>query len=736
MVSIGLDVAEVYEAARLAALDRYGILDTAPEPQWDSLCRLAAQICETPIALIGFIDQSRHWFKATYGWSIEELPREDSWCAQAICRPEPLLLTDLDQDSRYRDHPLVAGDPHIRAYASQPLIDAEGFVLGTLSVMDPQVRRFSLAQLQGLQTVAEQVMAQLQLRRFWQLEDPTVYPTTPIAATVLQPENGAEASIRQKGWDPTHPQVNGDAQRAHEQLYRRIVDTAQEGIWVVDAQGKTCFINRRLGQLLGYTAPEMLGRGLTEFVAADQRHLVQKLALQPGQNKYPPEQLEICWQRKDGSLLWSLVSTSPMLESEPEGGVLGTLYMVIDISLRKQAEAQLRQINQELERRVEVRTAEWIQANRALAESEERFRSIFTEAPIGIALTHQQGFILTANRALAEMLGYDDASELVGLQLGSLAQASPELSPEERQQEARQQERLAKGEIHIYRQVRRFLRRDGRWVWTQLTFGRISTSEGVREEGADAAPEEGYGLTMVEDITERQVLEGMKDEFISIVSHELRTPLTSIHGALSLMATGKLGSLLPKGERLLQIAVTNTERLVRLVNDILDLDRMEAGSLSMEKKLCDAGELIGYAAETMGAMAEQSRVHLVAQPLSVMIQADPDRIIQTLTNLLSNAIKFSPVGATVRVGVKQRHAHQVIFWVQDQGRGIPAANLETIFHRFKQVDSSDSREKGGTGLGLAICRSIVRQHGGRIWAESEVGKGSTFFFTLPLVPPE
>ncbi|MGQ9838873.1 MAG: sensor histidine kinase [Cyanobacteriota bacterium] len=375
-----------------------------------------------------------------------------------------------------------------------------------------------------------------------------------------------------------------------------------------------------------------------------------------------------------------------------------------------------------------------MQANRALAQSEERFRSIFTEAPIGIALTHRQGHVLTANRALAEMLGYADASELVGLHLESLAQASSDLTPEEQQQEQQQQERLAQGEIRSYRQVRRFLRRDGRWVWTQLTFGRISTSnsEPESEQKSGLEEEEGYGLTMVEDITERQALESMKDEFISIVSHELRTPLTSIHGALSLMATGKLGSLLPKGERLLQIAATNTERLVRLVNDILDLDRMESGSLSMEKKSCDAAELIQYAAETMRSMAEQAQVHLVAQPLSVTIQADPDRIIQTLTNLLSNAIKFSPKGATVRLGAKQLHAHQVIFWVEDQGRGIPTANLETIFHRFKQVDSSDSREKGGTGLGLAICRSIVRQHGGRIWAESEVGKGSTFFFTLPL----
>ncbi|MEN9204122.1 MAG: PAS domain S-box protein [Thermostichus sp. DG_1_6_bins_120] len=725
MVSTEVDVAEVYEAARLAALHRYGILDTAAEPVWDNLCQLAAQVCEAPIALIGFIDQSRHWFKATYGWKVEALPREQSWCAQAICRPEPLLLTDLDQDPRYQEHPLVARDPHIRAYASQPLIDEEGFVLGTLSVMDWRSRQFSLSQLRGLQTVAEQVMAQLQLRRFWQVEEPTVYPpTVPGSPSV---NGNQEVSQGRKAWDPTYPQVHPDVRRAHEHLYRRIVDTAQEGIWVLDEQGKTCFVNRRLGQLLGYTAPEMLGRSLMEFVEPDQQQMVERLLA--SSNQFSPEQLEICWRRKDGSRLWSLVSTSPMLEAEQEGGFLGTLCMVIDISLRKEAEAQLRQVNEELERRVEARTAEWIQANRALAESEERFRSIFTEAPIGIALIQQQGHILTANRALAEMLGYVNASELVGVHLGSLAQAGPELTPEERQEEQEQQERLAQGEIQSYRQVRRLLRRDGRWVWTQLTFGRISTSD-------SQAKEEGYGLVMVEDITERQVLESMKDEFISIVSHELRTPLTSIHGALSLMATGKLGSLLPKGERLLQIAVTNTERLVRLVNDILDLDRIEAGSLSMEKKPCDAGELICHAAETMRSMAEQAQVHLVTQPLSVMVQADPDRIIQTLTNLLSNAIKFSPAGATVEVGVKQRHAHQVIFWVRDQGRGIPAANLETIFHRFKQVDSSDSRKKGGTGLGLAICRSIVRQHGGRIWAESEVGKGSTFFFTLPLSAPE
>ncbi len=214
------------------------------------------------------------------------------------------------------------------------------------------------------------------------------------------------------------------------------------------------------------------------------------------------------------------------------------------------------------------------------------------------------------------------------------------------------------------------------------------------------------------DITERQAIERMKSEFVSTVSHELRTPLTSIRGALGLLASGLLGAVAEKGQRMLEIAVNNTDRLVRLINDILDLERMESGRVELKRKVADANDLMVQAVEVMKAMADRAGTNLVVETIHQALWVDSDQIIQTLTNLLSNAVKFSSPGGTVSLSGRG-DGKAFTFAVADEGRGIPADKLETVFERFKQVDASDSREKGDTGLGLAICRSIVHAHGGR-----------------------
>jgi len=237
------------------------------------------------------------------------------------------------------------------------------------------------------------------------------------------------------------------------------------------------------------------------------------------------------------------------------------------------------------------------------------------------------------------------------------------------------------------------------------------------------------------DVTERREVDRMKDEFISVVSHELRTPLTAIRGSLGLLAAGKAGEVPERGRRMLEIAVQNTDRLIRLINDILDLERIESGKVAMETAPVDAATLAHQAAEVMQPMADRAAVALFVDAAPVRLVADADRILQVLTNLISNAVKFSPEGGRVDVRVA-RGEGVARFAVADRGRGIPADRLESIFERFQQVDSSDSRQKGGTGLGLAICRTIVTQHGGEIWAESTPGEGSTLRFTLPLAAPD
>ncbi|MBD2680710.1 MULTISPECIES: response regulator [Nostoc] len=241
-----------------------------------------------------------------------------------------------------------------------------------------------------------------------------------------------------------------------------------------------------------------------------------------------------------------------------------------------------------------------------------------------------------------------------------------------------------------------------------------------------------FYTVILRDITERKQIERMKDEFISVVSHELRTPLTSIHGSLGMLASGLLPTDSEQGKRLLQIATDSTERLVRLINDILDIERIESGKAKMESTICNIIDIIAQAVNVMQPLADKAGVKLVISDVSGQVWADCDRIVQTLTNLLSNAIKFSSSGSTVCLQVQQQD-DEVLLIVKDTGRGIPADKLESIFERFQQVDSSDSRNHDGTGLGLAICKSIMQQHGGRIWAESVLGEGSTFYVTLPLI---
>jgi signal transduction histidine kinase/CheY-like chemotaxis protein len=240
-------------------------------------------------------------------------------------------------------------------------------------------------------------------------------------------------------------------------------------------------------------------------------------------------------------------------------------------------------------------------------------------------------------------------------------------------------------------------------------------------------------------LSQRSELDTLKDEFISTVSHELRTPLTSIRGALGLLSSGVIGDVDPKAHNLLRIAVTNTDRLIRLINDILDLERMESGRAPLQIRRCSLRELAQQSIDAMTGMATAQTINLELIPPpgeitdpseNLYFDGDSDRILQVLTNLLSNAIKFSPSASTVRV-YTEATPDAILFKVTDEGRGIPLDKLDSIFDRFQQVEHSDARQKGGTGLGLAICRSIVQQHGGSIWAQRNLGAGATLCVMLP-----
>jgi PAS domain S-box-containing protein len=238
-------------------------------------------------------------------------------------------------------------------------------------------------------------------------------------------------------------------------------------------------------------------------------------------------------------------------------------------------------------------------------------------------------------------------------------------------------------------------------------------------------------LLVITDVTERHEIEKLKQSFVSMVSHELRSPLTSLQFCFKMLAKGHLGKLNEDGMQKVNISEKNVQRLISLVNEILDAERLESGKLTIERAPNELQEILDLAADSVNALAHSAGVKIDVEETEVELDADKNRLVQVVINLLSNAIKFSPRDSTITVSARPMDG-AVRIGVTDQGRGIPSEHLDLIFKRFYQVKRTDASEKGGTGLGLAICKAIVEGHGGEIGVESAVGEGSTFWFSLPI----
>ena len=367
-----------------------------------------------------------------------------------------------------------------------------------------------------------------------------------------------------------------------------------------------------------------------------------------------------------------------------------------------------------------------------LQETTELQRAILQSANFSIIATDAHGVIKSMNAASEAWLGYRQ-DELIGKATPVMLHDWKELVERAENLSAESNAKVDPGLDALFHRARRGEADEADWTYVRADGSSFAIHLSLSALRASSGDVSGF-VAIAQDITERRAVDKMKNEFISVVSHELRTPLTSIRGSLGLLAAGMLGNVTDKAQRMLQIAISNTDRLVRLINDILDIERLESGKIALDRQAVDAEHLVQQAVETMRGMSDKNNVHVELLPVSGQIFGDPDRILQTLTNLISNAIKFSPEGGSVVVSATSDRTHMQ-FSVEDHGRGIPEDKIGAIFERFQQVDASDSREKGGTGLGLAICRTIVQQHGGRIWVRSHLGKGSTFSFTIPLTEP-
>lgn len=456
---------------------------------------------------------------------------------------------------------------------------------------------------------------------------------------------------------------------------RRIFETSLDLILVVDRQGTFIQVSPSSATILGYQPEEMIGHVAAEFIHPDDLESTRNemRAARRGQHL---RNFETRYVHKDGrvvSLSWTGVWSKPERQ-----------HFFIGRNVTEEKVAQ------------------------------RMFRLAVDSCPSGMVMIDAAGKIVLVNDQIEQLFGYG-REELIGRLAEALVPGMLAL------QDARPRN-FADPETHRMGVGRDLsgLHKDGTKFPAEVSINRIQIGEGL------------LVLGVIVDLSERRHTERLKDEFVSTVSHELRTPLTSISGSLGLLAGQVAGKLPETAARLLAIAYKNSQRLVRLINDILDIEKLESGQVVFNLGRLEVRELVEQAIEANRGFAEGYgvRVRLDAASAGGEVNADPDRLAQVITNLLSNAIKFSPPGEEVLVAV-EKDGDVVRMSVRDHGPGIPADFKPHIFEKFAQADATNSRQKGGTGLGLSIVKQIVERLGGDVGFDEAPGGGTIFRVELP-----
>lgn len=355
-----------------------------------------------------------------------------------------------------------------------------------------------------------------------------------------------------------------------------------------------------------------------------------------------------------------------------------------------------------------------------LKASEETFRAAMEYASIGMALISLDGKWLAVNQAICQSLGYTE-KELQAIDFQKITH------PEDLKKDLDYLHQMLRGEIQTYQMEKRYFNKDGHIIWVLLSVSLARYANGQPK----------HFISQIQNITQQKEIDRLKGEFISVVSHELRTPLTAIRGSLGLIMGTMAKELSEKVSRLINIAHENSERLILLINDILDIDKIASGQMRFNLKEEAVAPILQKAIEANQAYADKYHVHIQLKPVDhhLKIHVDADRLIQILSNFLSNAAKFSHKNGIIEVSA-HLIKNKVRISVQDFGVGMPDEFLGRVFERFSQADTSISREKGGTGLGLSISKEMIEHMSGQIGFETKLGKGSTFWAEFPTVIKE
>ncbi len=688
------------EAQRLNALIELELLDSQPEERFDRITRLAQKMFKVEIALVSLVDKERQWFKSKQGLDACETGRDISFCGHAILQDELFIIDNAINDKRFFDNPLVTGGPNIRFYAGAPLKSPDGFAIGTLCIIDSSPKNLNESEKQSLSDLAalvEQEIAQIKLRyRYDQLN---LYSSIAALSSELQAQYLKTSDI------------HAAKQHMLGQLIRLSGSKA----------GLVAFTSKHSDSLL------------LSHIAAIQDSDALDIHQRPDITLEPSSVLFTPINHGSATIVNDAVSEDSALQSLFSDIMVESL-LVVPIMVVSDIIGVMIFINRD--KGFKSWQLEWLvsagQSLSQLIEADKQIRyhqdalvaqaqhtqSILDNMHEGVVTVDKHGVIRSVNPSITRIFGYN-VNELIGLPFEKLApyQTNAKTGSDSHLYTKKGLTKLTGSSLEL-----EGLRNDGAHFPIEITFSSVTHHE------------ESLVIGLIRDITERKRVEQAKSEFLSTVNHELRTPLTSISGALTLVNSGALGALPDKSKNMLTIAQRNCERLGFLINDLLDMEKLIAGKMQFDRKIEALAQLIETSVESNLTYAIQRNVAIdITETIdNAKLYVDSQRFMQIMSNLLSNAIKYSPDGKSVEVCVT-RHNGIARIAVKDFGSGIPDEFKNKVFEKFSQADSSDTRKVGGTGLGLAITRELVQRMGGTIGFESEVGKGSCFYFDMPLV---
>ncbi|WP_294246786.1 ATP-binding protein [uncultured Chryseobacterium sp.] len=673
------------EQKRLAALHAYHILDTGQEKDYNELTELAAAICDVPIALISFVDRDRQWFKSHYGLQVNETDRCHSFCSHAIERPEALMqVEDARHDPRFQDNLLVTGSPGIRFYAGMPLLDQEGYALGSLCVIDDKPRLLNDTQQKALRTLARQVIDKLSLRKS--------NADLRQANQLLQ-----QANLDLRKAEDELKKVNADLLKSKERI-QTILDIVGEGIGITDEKGNIVYTNRRNREIfkldeesmltLNNVSPEWNNRRLDGSPLPAEEHPVS-IVLKTG---IPVSRYEFMVSDQQQQSLYLRMNATPIQDNH--GNITGAIGSFADIT-----DSYL--LQQQLKKREESLQVAISSANLGVWHMDLRTREFFPSPK------------------LKELFGFYPDEEM------PYEAAVVQIADSHRQQVIEAvKASITKGEPYeLEYPIIGYHDKILRWV---CATGHLYTDP--------ENPEISHFSGTVSDITERRLDEQRRSDFIGMVSHELRNPLTAIKAyAYMLKRTAQKNNDETLAGNIAKVD-NQVNRMEALINGFLDVARLGEGKIRLNRTRFDMAHLVRIAEEE--SLATVTSHQVVFAPVEFTpVEADQDKIEQVLLNFINNAVKYSPGGSVINVSCTTENGVAQVY-VKDQGMGIPSKDQPFIFDRFYRVESEAMKNKKGFGIGLYICKEIIERHNGQIGVESTEGQGSTFWFTLPVFTEE